>query len=358
MLAVDDDVSMLVFESQGVFDEICRGRDPIGTVSKRTKVDYAKVTWGLVNRATQSGMRLMDVVLTTSRSSTYHKRMAAVRYLLATQHRKLMSEEEFRRRAGGQLDSHQISSWQGHRDLLIQYREQQKRGFTSTRSKRISKRKALRGLPADWRQQICQRARNGKYGLAMLVAALTGCRPAELAFGVVVWRERYPEDQIVFRVKGAKVNDRQGQPYRLIAYRANDSHPLVQAITGELDASGSAAPVTVQIEHVGNFTVEIRRLAECLWPKHPHAVTAYCFRHQWAADMKRTHAGDVVSQGLGHVSAKTRRYYGQARQATGDALRPVAIAGVRPIKGATSEFQMEHARDLGKQDLSRMGSGG
>lgn len=198
MSAADDDVSMLILESQDMFDAICRGLDPLGTVSKQTRVDYAKLTLGLVNRATQSGVRLMDVVLTTSRSSTYHKRMAAVRYLLATQHRKLLSEEELRRRAGGQPDSRQISSWQGHRDLLIQYREQQKRGFTSTRRKRISKRKALRGLPADWRQQICQRARSGKYGLAMLVAALTGCRPAELGAGVAVWRERHPEDQIVF----------------------------------------------------------------------------------------------------------------------------------------------------------------
>lgn len=116
--------------------------------------------------------------------------------------------------------------------------------------------------------------------------------------------------------------------------------------------------MTVQIEHAGNFTVEIRRLAGRLWPKHPHTVTAYCFRHQWAADMKRTYAGDAVSQGLGHVSAKTRRYYGQAGQATGDGLRPVAIAGVRPIKGAVSAFQAGHALGLGEQALLQVGSTG
>lgn len=358
MPGIEDEVAGLVHECQDLFEQICRGRNPLESASKKTRVDYAKLTLGRVRKAQQSGTDLMTMVLVTSRSSSYYKRMAAVRYLLAAQHERLLSEEEHRRYAGDQPGPEQFSRWRGHRDLLIQYRERQKQGFTSARSKRTSKRQALRGLPADWRQQICLRARNGKYGLAILVAALTGCRPAELAFGVVVWRERHPEDQIVFRIEGAKVSDRQGQPYRLIAYQSNDSHPLVQAITDEFDASGSAAPVTVQIEHAGNFTVEIRRLAECLWPKHPHAVTAYCFRHQWAADIKRTHAGDAVSQGLGHVSAKTRRYYGQARQATGDALRPVTIAGVRQIKSATSEFQIEHPRDLGEQDLSRMGSGG
>ncbi|MER1969047.1 hypothetical protein [Castellaniella sp. GW247-6E4] len=306
-------------------------------------MDYAKLTLGLVRKAQRSGTDLMAMVLATSRSSSYHKRMAAVRYLLATQHQQLLFDAQTRYCAEERSDLEWFRRWRNHCGLLRGYHDRQKLGFTTTRRKRASKRRALRGLPDDWRDQLCVRARNGKYAYAMLVAALTGCRPAELQAGVVVSRAQHPEsaeELIVFRVDGVKVKEGQGQPYRLIAYRANDPHPLMRAIVDLLDSDDVELPLNVQIERPGNFTVEVRRLAKCLWPTHPHAVTAYCFRHQWAADIKSTQAGDVVSRGLGHLSAKTRRYYGQAGQArSSGVLSPLSIEAprlVRPEKMVSS----------------------
>ena len=54
--------------------------------------------------------------------------------------------------------------------------------------------------------------------------------------------------------------------------------------------------------------------------------------------MKRLGDADSVSQGLGHVSAKTRRNYGQANQASSrHALRPIAIEAERSVRPATAK---------------------
>jgi integrase len=95
------------------------------------------------------------------------------------------------------------------------------------------------------------------------------------------------------------------------------------------------ASLVVKIEKALNFTVEVRRLAASLWPNHRHAVTPYCFRHQWAADAKLAGTADAVSRGLGHLSNKTQRRYGTASQAGhGRVLRPVEVEAERAIRRA------------------------
>lgn len=305
-----------------------------GRVARRTAVDYAKLALSMVNRASHSEAGLMDVVQATSRSSTYFKRMAAIRYVLLRQHEQLLLEMSATPCPADFSGSDTTGKWQRHLDLLQQYHDQQKKGFTQTRRRRASKRQALQGLRPDWREQICLRSENGKYGLAMLVAALTGCRPAELERGVVISESRGSEEigQINFMIDGVKVSGGQGQPHRCISYRSDDPHPLVRAIRQELEGRLDKGPCRVQVEKALNFTVEVRRLAQCLWPTHPHSITAYCFRHQWAADLKRTQPTDSVSRGLGHLSAKTRRYYGQAGQSKSRSLQPIAVTAERQIK--------------------------
>ncbi|MCK6491173.1 MAG: hypothetical protein L6R48_23225 [Planctomycetes bacterium] len=206
-------------------------------------------------------------------------------------------------------------------------------GHIGVRRKRASKRQALRGLPGDWREHLCARAAKGKYADAMLVAALTGCRPEELRRGVLVRKGKDLVNglsEISFQIEGAKVKLDQGQPRRVITYGGDDAHPLLSTLRARLVDQGE---LLVRIESPANFTVEVRRLARSLWPKHKLPITAYCLRHQWSADMKRRGDAASVSQGLGHVSAKTRRHYGQANQAnSAHALQPIAIEAERPVR--------------------------
>ena len=227
---------------------------------------------------------------------------------------------------------------QQQRAFLRKFDMARQSGHPGERRKRASKRQALRGLPGDWREQLYQRAAKGKYADAILVAALTGCRPEELRRGVLIRRVDNPRSgmgEIRFEIDGAKVKAHQGQPHRLIAYGAHDPHPLLEALRIRL---AGRRELLVCIDSPVNFTVEVRRLAHSLWPKHKHTITAYCLRHQWAADLKRHAAADSVSQGLGHASAKTRRHYGQANQASSrHALQPIVIEAERPVKPTTAK---------------------
>jgi len=233
---------------------------------------------------------------------------------------------------------------QQQRTFLREFDIARQSGPTDERRKRASKRQALRGLPGDWRERLYQRAAKGKYADAILVAALTGCRPEELRRGVLIrWVNNPRNDmgEINFEIDGAKVKAHQGQPHRLIAYGAHDPHPLLEALRIRL---AGRRELLVCIDSPVNFTVEVRRLARSLWPKHKHAITAYCLRHQWAADLKRHAAADSVSQGLGHASAKTRRNYGQANQASSrHALHPIAIEAERSVRPATAKAPRHRA---------------
>lgn len=299
--------------------------------SENTRAEYVQLASSLIKRARYAEHGLAEVVADTTSTCTYFKRIAALRYYLHLRHQQLM--QLAREDCDGRSSVLQ-SQLREHLEQLQTFVTLQQDGFRRRRSKRRSKRQALAGLPDDWRSQLCRRGAHGRYANALRVLALSGCRPSELANGVLVWREREEGAGALILhigINGAKVKAAQGQPYRCISYLADDPHPLVAALNRQLNAEEDAY-LHISVASARNLTVEIRRLARGLWPGHKHAITAYCFRHQWAADMKSFIDGDAVSRGLGHVSAKTRRLYGVASQARQDGLKPIRVIADRPIR--------------------------
>ncbi len=319
-------------------------------MSEKTRIEYIKLGRILLKRANSNNDRLTDALLDTQRPTTFYKRMAAMRYCLWLQHVDLCSEMRESSICEGATDSIGVEfkdRLQRHLDWLTQYHAVRCQGLPPDRQKRKSKRQALRGLPRHWRESLCKRGAAGKYSVALLTAALSGCRPAELVAGVYIWRdfdETLQKEVINIDIAGAKVKVRQGQPRRIIHFAASDNHPLIESMNQLLDQQDEPV-LKAQIANAGNFTVEIRRLCKSLWPANRQAITAYCLRHQWAADAKRTQSADSVSRGLGHASAKTRRDYGQAQQASkAGALRPLAVTVERSIKPLSTTSPLLKAR--------------
>lgn len=316
--------------------------------SAATRLDYLRVAKSLVGRACKAKGGLTEVVQSTTSKNSFFKRLAALRFHCHVQLDHLMTMSQ---QASQEADYLRLRS--DLTDLLAQMQAVatiQRQGHDTQRSKRKSKRIALKGLQPDWREVLCASARQSKYAHALLVMALTGCRPGELEMGVKVWAEhdkQLGKDLICFHVTGCKVKGKQGQPNRRICYDAHDPHPLVVAMKVHLDAY--AAPVCkVSIANANNFTVEIRRRAALLWPAHKHPITAYCFRHQWSADTKRLGDGDAVSRGLGHASAKTKRHYGTVGQAAGaKALQPLIIEADRAVRCVAGQ---RYSLDRSEQD--------
>lgn len=189
-----------------------------------------------------------------------------------------------------------------------------RKGMKCRRKKRRSKRTALKGLPLDWCEQICNYNRKSKYYEAFLVAALTGCRPAELCGGVLVrYRKDGADDLLTFKINGAKCTESSGQEWREIIYRASNPEGMLAdaiALVKRIDKA-------IGIDNPTNFTVEIRRIAKEVFPEHKKPITAYCFRHQFAANLKAHGDGDLVSLALGHRSLKTKKVYGHRGQKRG-----------------------------------------
>ena len=303
--------------------------------SEATRSEYLKLGRNLIETAVNTDTALFEVVQRTSRPSTFYKRIAALEYFLFEQMRlfsaRLPSATDER------IRNELSSNFGALSTKLTEYIEIRKIGLRGHRSARRSKRTALTGLPDHWRTLLCSQGANGKYALPLLVCALTGARPKELQYGVEIstrfCKERF-QWLLQFTVKGAKVKPTQGQPTRVISYSNNSENPLILALLKKLDMRPEANfNRTIQIESAVNFSVEIRRIAKKLWPNHGHSVTAYCFRHQFAADTKAGFDSNSVSLGLGHLSSKTRRHYGTRRQASkGEQLKPISIRAERELR--------------------------
>ncbi len=300
--------------------------------SLRTEADYLRTTEVLMARADGIPGALAKAVQATQSPRTFHKRIAALRFAcrqLVRQHLDIRSQER-------DIDWHKLATVlpQLH-DMLRALVTLSEEGMTQPRRKRRSKRQVLKGLPPSWREQLCARGSTGKYADALLASALTGARPGELVRGITTWLQLDEElgiPTLRFHVHGLKVKERQGQRFRFMAFATEDPHPLVASMVKRLNTLPGKR-LEVHVTKPGNFTAEVQRLARALWPKHGHAITATCFRHQWSADVKASGDGDATSRGLGHRSAKTRRHYGMAHQARGGhALRPVRIEADLPVR--------------------------
>lgn len=308
--------------------------------SATTRAGYLRRAAGVFARADAESKSLPEVVCAIQKANTFYATLAALRFHAVIQLDELMTEvQEAKDDADYQLLKPVLEA---HLARMTEVAAIQQVGMLERRSKRSSKRQALRGLPHVWREEVCSAAASGKYADAMLVAALTGARPSELVRGVQVGLERDQQgaELMTFQITGSKVKGQQGQPSRRITFAAGDPHPLVVAMRRALQNEG-AVGLLVKIDSAVNLTVEVRRLATRLWPGHRQAVTAYCFRHQWAADAKRRGDADAVSRGLGHASAKTRRNYGTANQASSShALNPISVEANRAIKEVAAGLRM------------------
>jgi hypothetical protein len=194
---------------------------------------------------------------------------------------------------------------------------------------RHTKRQDMAGLPPDWRELVV--ARMPAYRSAALTAAVTGCRPAELASGVQL---RIEGGMLVALVRGAKVDVARGkgQEWRRLEWPLNHPSELVHALVGEVARAGGALLVT--IASASNFSKSMSNAAVREWPKRKTTVTPYCFRHQLAADMKADGQLDSgeISAALGHLSDATKSTYGHANMCKGRGVAPARVTAARQVK--------------------------
>lgn len=151
-----------------------------------------------------------------------------------------------------------------------------------------ARRTCIEGLPPDWRERLAlvlpERIR-----CAYFVAALTGCRPAELAAGITVRIAREDgRDVLEFLIAGAKVGARRGQPRRALCWPVH-CNTLCTLLCNELARrqadAGDDATHLVRLARVNHLSKLMSRHSARLWPGR--ALSAYALRYQFATDLEQ-----------------------------------------------------------------------
>jgi integrase len=189
--------------------------------------------------------------------------------------------------------------------------------YKGENKKKKSKRQALAGLPKDWTLELANKAKSSKYYIEVLVSILTGCRPIELKNGIEVIRfydEQSSCDCVAFDIKSAKLKTDEVKNVRRLVFSLNEPNEILNLLLDETGLIDEQDTFTALITSEVNFTVAVRRIAQELWPKHQKSVTAYCFRHQFSANLKKNGTSEFISAALGHTSQKTKKNYGLSSQ--------------------------------------------
>lgn len=274
-----------------------------------TVAEYQRLDQLLRSRMdAENTIGLREVILATHSKNTLFKRLAAVQYMLLSRVAGLAASLPMGEATTTQ-QALEISWLQAEWQELLSINPTQ----LANPRRRQSKRRAIRGLPDDWREQLCLRMGRSKYRDAVLVMALSGCRPAELVKGVRV--TLVDEQHLRIDMQGAKVTQLNGQPHRMLILDGTTPTFLQQLLLGLLQEQGGS--LYAEIDSAKNLTKAITRYAQWLWPKHRHDITAYCFRHGFSSDQKGRLSPAELAACLGHRSTRTQKRYGQRQQSKG-----------------------------------------
>lgn len=179
-------------------------------------------------------------------------------------------------------------------------------------AKKRSKRQMLHKLPDDFREKMYCSLSNSKYRLAFLLAALSGCRPQELEYGIKL---SLADGRLNINITGAKVIEDgvQGQAWREIEYSSTDAHPLIAAAIEELTRR-QTDEILVSVASKDAYTAALRRVGRMLWPRMKSEITGYCLRHMFGSEGKAAGLStEQLAMALGHSVTRTQSLYGQAQ---------------------------------------------
>lgn len=212
--------------------------------------------------------------------------------------------------ASGQLDYAQITykRIQSIEAKATESSERYSKGESFENSqKRQSKKLTLKNLDPDWREKLVEKSIGSKYANEIAVIVTTGCRPSEMAKGVVI--SKTTDGSTKFRIIGAKQKIKfdkygneisSGQAWRELTFPP--SHP----VASKIEAGRYVAKASAIEEAIKHFA------SKCL--KNGDMVTAYCCRHQIASDMKAEKKGDeFIAKALGHRSVAALQGYGSVK---------------------------------------------
>ena len=307
------------------------GPEPI--IKATSVADYQKIARKLFKDGESNVGKIINEASKTTSPRTWFKRQAALKWTVRRVLTKgLAKQDQLQRQMKLMPDDNSLrQKWM----LLVKGLDLYSSLFLQIpvdcpipkerRKKRHSKKHDLAGLPSDWRERLLSRMH--KYYLPFLVAAVTGCRPAELTKGVLLVVK---DGKLVASIVGAKVTPLNGQPWRELGWILPK-----EGMIGQLaeDVIKSGNNLVVKIDNPKNFSSAVRDAAKREWPHRLKTVTPYCLRHVFSADTKASSLSrQSTAAALGQAVDTTPQCYGTARQAGSVSVCPDQVKAAREVR--------------------------
>lgn len=190
--------------------------------------------------------------------------------------------------------------------------------------KGCSKRGTLKKLPQDWRKRLVANTITSALP-SVLVSMLSGCRPEELAMGISV--SVLDDRHLIITIKGAKVTEHNGQPWRKLTYDVSLSDEAAQLWR---IASRKGGNLVVKREP-RTFHKNLQRACE---KAGLPSISAYTCRHYFASQLKSVFgtAKVKIAMALGHASTATQQAYGTKQQGRKGGLALVDMRAARAVR--------------------------
>lgn len=197
-----------------------------------------------------------------------------------------------------------------------------------------SKRRGLGRLPIDWCAVFWESfPASSPYRLALAVLIASGCRPSELAQGVVVKIDG--DGNLLIAIRGSKTHEgKYGQEFRelTIVPESEEARFLLKSVEV---AQGT---LSVAVKNAKALCEVVRRHSKKLWPRRNYVVSPYSFRHQFSADLKNDNERGEVAMALGHSTCKTQKYYGLRQQGRAGRKLIMVQAEKAPLQNQNQRF--------------------
>jgi hypothetical protein len=248
----------------------------------------------------------------TGRPNVFRKRRAALRYFLQYS----LAHQDRLQRSGHSMTPEWLAVIR-QIEMLMRVQAAAPAGNSvqiSARRKRSSKRSLLGHLPLGWQFVVVEKI-DPEYALAALVQAVSACRPAELARGVLV---KVVGNELMVEIAGVKVTKSSGHAQRILRWDLGRAHELVGWLASVVeDAPGME--LTVRIDTAKAYGGKVRTAGRRAWPELPAALSPYCFRHAGASVAKAQKDREAVARQLGHATTETASVYGSWHYRAGGA---------------------------------------
>jgi hypothetical protein len=200
-----------------------------------------------------------------------------------------------------------------------------------------SKRKDLRNLPSEWRENFLRfNEKSETYKSAGVLLVNCGLRPEELEMGVTL---KIVSEGVHVHIKGAKVRATAGQPERSFTLK-NETLPswFVSEVSNRETLVVKVKSKDALRAHLGRMTLDVFQFSEARRKKLKITLSAYHFRHALVTDLREAQWDtELIAAAIGESAAATVSYYGM-RSRSGS-RKPRATGVIQSSVKATREVR-------------------